>query len=67
MLANGGKWLPLQTGEMLKTGAVVKTGAKSRAERKPKSITLSLSGSSKPVARWTGRSSITPPISSSVR
>jgi len=32
MLANGGKWLPLQTGEMLKTGAVVKTGAKSRAD-----------------------------------
>ena len=32
MLANGGKWLPLQTGEMLKSGAVVKTGAKSRAD-----------------------------------
>ena len=32
MLANGGKWLPLQTGEMLKTGAVVKTGAKSQAD-----------------------------------
>ena len=32
MLANGAKWLPLQTGEMLKTGAVVKTGAKSRAD-----------------------------------
>ena len=31
-LANGGKWLPLQTGEMLKTGAVVKTGAKSQAD-----------------------------------
>ena len=29
--------------------------------------TLPLSGSSNPVARWTGRSSITPPISSSVR
>ena len=32
MLANSGKWLPLQTGEMLKSGAVVKTGAKSRAD-----------------------------------
>ena len=32
MLANGAKWLPLQTGEMLKTGAVVKTGAKSQAD-----------------------------------
>jgi hypothetical protein len=32
MLANGGKWLPLQTGEMLKSGAVVKTGAKSQAD-----------------------------------
>jgi len=32
MLANGGKWLPLQTGEMLKTGAIVKTGAKSQAD-----------------------------------
>jgi hypothetical protein len=32
MLANGGKWLPLQTGEMLKSGAVVKTGAKSRVD-----------------------------------
>ena len=32
MFANGGKWLPLQTGEMLKSGAVVKTGAKSRAD-----------------------------------
>ncbi len=31
-LANGGKWLPIQTGEMLKTGAVVKTGAKSQAD-----------------------------------
>ena len=32
MLANGGKWLPLQTGEMLKSGTVVKTGAKSQAD-----------------------------------
>ena len=32
MLANGAKWLPLQTGEMLKTGAIVKTGAKSQAD-----------------------------------
>ena len=32
MLSNGAKWLPLQTGEMLKTGAVVKTGAKSKAD-----------------------------------
>ena len=32
ILANGGKWLPLQTGEMLKSGAVVKTGAKSQAD-----------------------------------
>ena len=32
MLANGGKWLPLQTGEMLKSGAIVKTGAKSQAD-----------------------------------
>ena len=28
MLANGGKWLLLQTGYMLKTGAGVKNGAK---------------------------------------
>ena len=32
MLANGAKWLPLQTGEILKTGAIVKTGAKSQAD-----------------------------------
>ena len=32
MLVDGGKWLPLQTGQLLKTGAVVKTGAKSRAD-----------------------------------
>jgi hypothetical protein len=32
MLSNGDKWLPLQTGEMLKTGAIVKTGAKSQAD-----------------------------------
>ena len=32
MLANGGKWLPLQTGEMLKSGTLVKTGAKSQAD-----------------------------------
>ena len=32
MLVDGGKWLPLQTGEMLKSGAVVKTGAKSQAD-----------------------------------
>ena len=31
-LANGGKWLPIHTGEMLKTGAVVKTGANSPAD-----------------------------------
>ena len=31
MLVDGNKWLPLQTGQLLKTGAVVKTGAKSRA------------------------------------
>ena len=29
MLVDGNKWLPLQTGQLLKTGAVVKTGAKS--------------------------------------
>ena len=32
MLVDGGKWLPLQTGQLLKTGAGVKTGAKSRAD-----------------------------------
>ena len=32
MLVDGSKWLPLQTGQLLKTGAVVKTGAKSRAD-----------------------------------
>ena len=32
MLVDGNKWLPLQTGQLLKTGAVVKTGAKSRAD-----------------------------------
>ena len=32
MSSNGGKWLPLQTGEMLKSGTVVKTGAKSQAD-----------------------------------
>ena len=32
MLVDGGKWLPLQPGQLLKTGAVVKTGAKSRAD-----------------------------------
>ena len=31
-LLDGSKWLPLQTGQLLKTGAVVKTGAKSRAD-----------------------------------
>ena len=29
---DGDKWLPLQTGQLLKTGAVVKTGAKARAD-----------------------------------
>jgi hypothetical protein len=29
---DGSKWLPLQTGQLLKTGAVVKTGAKARAD-----------------------------------
>ena len=32
MSSNGGKWLPLQTGEMLKSGTVVKTGANSQAD-----------------------------------
>ena len=31
MLVDGGNWLPMQTGEMLKSGTVVKTGA----NRKP--------------------------------
>jgi len=29
---DGDKWLPLQTGQLIKTGAVVKTGAKARAD-----------------------------------
>ncbi len=32
MLVDDSKWLPLQTGQLLKTGAVVKTGANSRAD-----------------------------------
>ena len=32
MSSNGSKWLPLQTGEMLKSGTLVKTGAKSQAD-----------------------------------
>ena len=32
VLLDGSKWLPIQTGEMLKTGAVIKTGAKSQAD-----------------------------------
>ena len=32
MLVDGGNWLPMQTGEMLKSGTVVKTGAKSQAD-----------------------------------
>ena len=29
---DGSKWLPLQTGQLLKTGAVIKTGAKAQAD-----------------------------------
>jgi len=29
---DGDKWLPLQTGQLIKTGAIVKTGAKARAD-----------------------------------
>ena len=32
MLVDGGNWLPMQTGEMLKSGTVVKTGANSQAD-----------------------------------
>ncbi|MBT4622464.1 MAG: FecR domain-containing protein, partial [Verrucomicrobia bacterium] len=31
-MVDGGNWLPMQTGEMLKSGTVVKTGAKSQAD-----------------------------------
>ncbi|HIL72603.1 MAG TPA: hypothetical protein EYG44_00075 [Verrucomicrobia bacterium] len=32
MLVDGGNWLPMQTGELLKSGTVVKTGANSQAD-----------------------------------